>query len=61
MSKAEYLALAEQKYTDLQALATQPTFYDYQKSFEVIWLGGHRVCPPDGDATAIEARRPTLE
>ena len=42
MSKAEYLALAEQKYTDLQALATQPTFYDYEKSFEAIWmdLGG---------------------
>ena len=38
MSKAEYLALAEQKYTDLQALATQPTFYDYEKSFEAIWM-----------------------
>ena len=38
MSKAEYLALAEQKYDDLQALATQPTFYDYEKSFEAIWM-----------------------
>ena len=38
MSKAEYLALAEQKYTDLQALTTQPTFYDYEKSFEAIWM-----------------------
>ena len=38
MSKAEYLALAEQKYTDLQALATQPTFYEYEKSFEAIWM-----------------------
>ena len=38
MSKAEYLALAEQKYNDLQALATQPTFYDYEKSFEAIWM-----------------------
>ena len=38
MSKAEYLALAEQKYDDLQALSTQPTFYDYEKSFEAIWM-----------------------
>ncbi|GAA3983017.1 hypothetical protein GCM10022407_30270 [Hymenobacter antarcticus] len=38
MSKAEYLALAEQKYNDLQALGTAPTFYDYEKSFEAIWL-----------------------
>ena len=38
MSKAEYLALAEQKYADLQALATEPTFYDYEKSFEAIWM-----------------------
>ena len=38
MSKAEYLALAEPKYTELQALAAQPTFYDYEKSFEAIWM-----------------------
>ena len=37
MSKVEYLALAEPKYTELQALAAQPTFYDYEKSFEAIW------------------------
>ena len=38
MSKAEYVALAEQKYDDLQALASQPTFYAYEKSFEAIWM-----------------------
>lgn len=38
MSKEEYLALAEQKYNDLQALKTKPTFYDYEKSFEDIWM-----------------------
>ena len=38
MSKADYLALAEQKYNDLQALQTKPTFYDYEKSFEAIWM-----------------------
>ena len=34
----EYLALARQKYHDLQALKSKPTFYDYEKSFEDIWL-----------------------
>lgn len=38
MSKEEYLALAEQKYNDLQHLKKEPTFYDYEKSFEQIWL-----------------------
>lgn len=38
MSKEEYLALAEQKYNDLQSLKKEPTFYDYEKSFEQIWL-----------------------
>lgn len=38
MSKADYLALAEQKYNDLQALDKQLTMYDYEKSFEQIWL-----------------------
>ena len=34
----EYLALTRQKYHDLQALKSKPTFYDYEKSFEEIWL-----------------------
>jgi len=38
MSKEEYLALAEQKYKELQRLKMKPTFYDYQQSFEQIWL-----------------------
>lgn len=37
MSKEEYMALAEQKYHDLQQLKNQPTFYDYEKSFDQIW------------------------
>ena len=32
------LALAEQKHDDLQALSTQPTFCDYEKSFDAIWM-----------------------
>ena len=37
MSKEEYMALAEQKYHDLQQLKSKPTLYDYEKSFEEIW------------------------
>jgi hypothetical protein len=37
MTEAEYLALARQKYQELQALKSKPTFYDYEKSFVDIW------------------------
>jgi len=38
MSKEEYMALAQQKYLQLQQLKNQPTFYDYEKSFDAIWM-----------------------
>jgi len=37
MTEDEYIALARQKYHDLQQLKTQPAFYDYEKSFDAIW------------------------
>lgn len=37
-TEEEYVALARQKYNDLKALKSKPTFYDYEKSFEEIWL-----------------------
>ena len=37
MTEDEYVALARQKYHDLQQLKTQPSFYDYEKSFDTIW------------------------
>ena len=37
MTKDEYIALAAQKYEDLQQLKSKPTFYDYEKSFDEIW------------------------
>ncbi len=37
MTEDEYMALARQKYQELQQLKTQPTFYDYEKSFDAIW------------------------
>ena len=37
-TEEEYIALARQKYNELKALKDKPTFYDYEKSFEEIWL-----------------------
>ncbi|MCY7352023.1 MAG: hypothetical protein LH606_15395 [Cytophagaceae bacterium] len=37
MTEDEYMALARQKYQDLQQLKTQPAFYDYEKTFDAIW------------------------
>lgn len=37
MTEDEYIALARQKYHDLQQLKSKPTFYDYEKSFDQIW------------------------
>lgn len=37
MTEDEYIALARQKYQDLQQLKSKPTFYDYEKSFDEIW------------------------
>ena len=37
-TEEEYMALARQKYNDLKALKSKPTLYDYEKSFEEIWL-----------------------
>lgn len=37
MTEDEYVALARQKYQDLQQLKSKPTFYDYEKSFDEIW------------------------
>jgi hypothetical protein len=36
MTKEEYLALASDKYDDLQALNKIDNFYDYEKKFEEI-------------------------
>jgi hypothetical protein len=37
MSESEYVELARQKYQELQALKSRPTFYDYAKRFVDIW------------------------
>jgi hypothetical protein len=37
-TEEEYVALARQKYNDLQALDKHLNMYDYEKSFEQIWI-----------------------
>jgi hypothetical protein len=37
MTKEEYVALAEQKYEELQSLGEIDNFYDYEKEFEKIF------------------------
>lgn len=37
MTKEEYLAIASEKYDDLQALKKIDNFYDYEKKFEEIF------------------------
>lgn len=37
MTEEDFLALARQKYQDLQQLKDKPTLYDYEKSFDEIW------------------------
>ena len=36
MTKEEYLAIASEKYDELQALGKIDNFYDYEKEFEKI-------------------------
>ena len=37
MSESDYIELARQKYQELHELKSQPTIYDYEKSFVDIW------------------------
>ena len=37
MTEEEYIALARQKYHDLQQLKSKPTLYDYEKAFDELW------------------------
>lgn len=37
MTEANFIALAQKRYAELQALNTIDNFYDYEKEFEKIW------------------------
>lgn len=38
MTKEEYLAMAALQYEELKALEGEPSFYEYEKQFEAIWI-----------------------
>jgi hypothetical protein len=38
MTKEEFLALAAAKYASIQALNEVPSFYDYEKGFDALWI-----------------------
>lgn len=37
MTEQEYIALARQKYQELQNLKNEKSFYTYEKTFDEIW------------------------
>ena len=37
MTEANFIALAQERYSALQALNKIDNFYDYEKEFEAIW------------------------
>jgi hypothetical protein len=37
MTEAQFIALAQQRYKELEALNKIDNFYDYEKEFDAIW------------------------
>ena len=37
MTEANFVALAQKRYAELQALNKIDNFYDYEKEFELLW------------------------
>jgi hypothetical protein len=38
IAKSEFLKLAEAKYEEIKKLEGMPSFYDYEKAFDEIWI-----------------------
>jgi hypothetical protein len=38
IAKNEFLKLAEAKYEEIKRLEGTPSFYDYEKAFDEIWI-----------------------
>jgi hypothetical protein len=44
MTKVEYLELASQEWEKINALQSETSFYEYEKTFDLIWTNlGQRV------------------
>ncbi|GAB3643064.1 hypothetical protein GCM10027423_37010 [Spirosoma arcticum] len=61
-TEEEYMALAHQKYQQLKALKAKPTFYDYEKLFEKIWLDlGRQVLEKSVGQVPSERRKKKMK
>lgn len=38
ITKDEFISLAEKKYEEIKKLEGTPSFYDYEKAFDEIWI-----------------------
>jgi hypothetical protein len=58
MSKEEFLALAEARYSELAALAHSENFYEHEKNFDAIWVGlGQQVLEATIGEVPAQARK----
>jgi uncharacterized membrane protein len=59
VTKEEYLALASQKFDELQNLKEKKTFYEYEQTFDEIWteLGRQVLEKSLGDVPADRRKK----
>ena len=61
MSKEEFLALAEARYSELAALGHSENFYEQEKNFDAIWVGlGQQVLEATIGEVPAQARKKSL-
>ena len=61
MSKSEFLALAEARYSELAALEQSQNFYEHEKTFDAIWVGlGQQVLEATIGEVPAQARKKSL-
>jgi len=58
MTKDEYLALATQKYDELQALKSKNNLYEYEQAFDTIWTDlGRQVLEKNLSDVPVDRRK----
>ncbi len=58
MTKAEYMALAESKFEELQVLQEAGNFYEYEKRFDEIWTElGRQVLEQSISTPPVDRRK----
>jgi hypothetical protein len=58
MTKEEFLGLATQEWDRLEALKSETSFYEYEKSFDLIWVKlGQKVLEKSISNTSKDRRK----